>query len=198
MTDDNIRPVKILFYGIGCRILLGSFNNEEWQDMKRVAKKLNTTLALAVFDPSFYLLLDNTKIHSIVDLGNMYHIFGLLNSYKSIIEIQVYRKRRRSIKFSEIISPTTLFPLYQANRKQVTITTGQRKLVIVEKEIGLFSKFMVRVPSFSIEKLLFEVSNIELTGYQDYNVITNLFYGHDKLISTHGNSLVCEQYALTK
>jgi len=154
-------------------------------------------LTSAVFFPAFYSRLNNPAISSIADLGNSFKISGLLDSNHSIIQIQVYRKRRRNINFSEIIRPTTLFPIYNTNMRSIAVEIDNRMLFIVEKEIGLFFKFTVVAQSFILDKLLFEFTGLKTVAGENFDMLTNLYYEDRLLIPSNGNSLICGQYALT-
>ena len=198
MQEKINNPVRISFFGIGCRILVGAFNEKKWLELSRVAKKMNSELTSAIFDPSFYFYLDDPEIRSLTDFGNVHNLWGLCNSYKSVIEIQVYRKRRRKVKYNEILKPSTLFPIYNTKEHNISSELNERTLVIVEKEIGQISRFLVNPNSFSIEKLLFEISNLNIIDNQGFDLLTNLYYEDMLLSSFNGNSLICEQYALMK
>ncbi len=197
MTNNEIHPVRISLFGTGCKIWVGKFNETEWENMNSAAGKVNMPLTSAVFFSAFYSRLNNPAISSIADLGNSFKISGLLDSNHSIIQIQVYRKRRRNINFSEIIRPTTLFPIYNTNMRSIAVEIDNRMLFIVEKEIGLFFKFTVVAQSFILDKLLFEFTGLKTVAGENFDMLTNLYYEDRLLIPSNGNSLICGQYALT-
>jgi len=197
MTNNVIHPVRISLFGTGCKIWVGRFSEMEWEDMNNAAGSVNMPLTLAVFSPAFYSRLNNPAISSIADLGTHFKISGLLDSNHSIIQIQVYRRRRRNINFSEIIRPTTLFPVYNTNIRSIAVEINNRMLFIVEKEIGLFFKFAVVDQSFVLDKLLFEFTSLRTVAGEDFDMLTSLSYENRLLIPSSGNSLVCGQYALT-
>jgi hypothetical protein len=196
MTNNEIHPVRISFFGTGCRVWVGKFNETEWENMNSAAGKVKLPLTSALFSPAFYSRLNNPAISSIADLGNSLKISGLLDSNHSIIQIQVYRKRRRNINFSEIVRPTTLFPIYNMNMRSMAVEIDNRMLFIVEKEIGLFFKFAVVAQSFILDKLLFEFTGLKTVGGENFDMLTNLYYDGRLLIPASGNSLICGQYAL--
>ncbi len=197
MTNNEIHPVRISFFGTGCRVWVGKFNETEWENMNSAAGKVKLPLTSALFSPAFYSRLNNPAISSIADLGNSLKISGLLDSNHSIIQIQVYRKRRRNINFSEIVRPTTLFPIYNTNMRSMAVEVDNRMLFIVEKEIGLFFKFAVVAQSFILDKLLFEFTGLKTVGGEDFDMLTSLYYDGRLLIPASGNSLICGQYALS-
>ena len=158
---------------------------------------MKMALTSAVCSPDFYSQLNNPGIRTVADLGNHLKISGLLDTAHSIIQLQVYRKRRRNINLSEIIRPTTLFPIYNTETRNIAVAIVSRMLFIVEKEIGLFFKFAVVDQPFILDKLLFEFSEIKTVGGEDFNMLTSLYYEGGPLIQANGDGLVCGQYALT-
>ena len=197
MTNNVIHPVRISLFGTGCKIWVGRFNEPEWENMNNAAGEVNMPLTSAVFSPDFYSRLNNHAIRSVADLGTHFKVSGLLDSNHSIIQIQVYRMRRRNINFSEIIRPTTLFPIYNTNMRNFAVEINNRTLFIVEKEIGLFFKFAVVDQSFILDKLLFEFTSLKIAAGENFDMLTSLSYDDRLLIPSNGNSLVCGQYALT-
>ena len=197
MAGNVAHPVRISLFGIGCKVWVGKFSAEEWEHLNQVAKKINMVLTSAVFTSAFYTQLDNPAIRCLADMGNFRHFSGLLNSNHSLIQIQVYRKRRRNITFSEITRPTTLFPIYNTSLQNEDIEIDKRTLFIVEKEIGLFQKYYVDVRLFTLEKLQFEFLQVKAEPDQSFKMLTNLYLKEKQLIPKEGNGLVCTQYALT-
>ena len=196
MTNKGVRPVRISFYGTGCKIWIGKFNQSKWKDLNNAAEKVNMPLTAAVFSPTFYSQLNNSAISTIADLGTHFKVSGLMDSNHSIVQIQVYRKRRRNINFSEILRSTTLFPIYTMSTSRITVDINSRMLFIVEKEIGLFYKFVVADQFFILDKLAFEFTSLKTVPGEDFNLLSNLSYEDNRLIPSNGNSLVCGQYAL--
>lgn len=191
-----IRPVRISFFGIGRRIMLGTFDEFEWTKLNLAAKQLKMKLTSAIFDPSFYELVNNNNFKSVYDLGNIIDLYGLINNYKSSIQVQVYRKRRRNIQFNEIINSPTLFPLYNVKTIYKNIKFKKRTILVIEEDIGQLSKYIVNSP-FSLEKLVFEITNLSVEDINsDMQMITALNYDTFMLDPLTGNSLVTKQYAL--
>ncbi len=197
MTNNVIHPVRISLFGTGCKIWVGKFNETEWEKMNSAASKVNMPLTSAVFSPAFYSQLNAPGISTVADMGNSFKTSGLLDSSHSIIQIQVYQKRRRNISFNEIIRPVTLFPVYNTDMHNIAVEIDSRMLFIVEKEIGLFFKFAVDTQSFILDKLLFEFTGLKTVVDENFNMLTNLYYENRLLMPANGNSLICGQYALT-
>ena len=165
--------------------------------MNKAARKINMPLTSAVFSPDFYSQLNDPGIRTVADWGNHLKISGLLDTAHSIIQIQVYRKRRRNINLSEIIRPTTLFPVYNTNMRSIAVEIDYRMLFIVEKEIGLFLKFAVVDQPFILDKLLFNFTSLKTVDGEDFNILSSLSYENRRLVPINGSGLVCGQYALT-
>ncbi|UBM61088.1 hypothetical protein LA303_06560 [Candidatus Sulfidibacterium hydrothermale] len=197
MLNQEIHPVRIKLIGTGCRIWAGKFDEAGWNDLHIAAEKIKMPLTSAVFFPAFYSRLENPALNSLADLGNYFKTAGLLLTNHSIIEIQVYRKRRRTIFLSEIVKPVTLFPVYNTVWRTVSLEPDRRMLFVVEKETGIFLKYRVFSPTFVLDNLFFELTDVKTKFGENFFMLNNLYYANQPLIPLSGNGLVCGQYALT-
>jgi hypothetical protein len=197
--DSTIQPVRISFYGLGCKILVGRFNEAVWERLTAEASKLNMPLKSALFDPSFYNHLVDMRIRSLSDLGNLFKLSGLINSNHSVVEVRLFGKRKRSIRFDEIIDSKSLFPLFNTEVKNFNIDEKPRTLVVVEKEIGLINHFKLITDSFSLEKLSFDINGLTVSHSKlNFEILSGIQYDGVKLKAFGNDALVCGQYAVDK
>lgn len=197
--DSTIQPVRISFYGLGCRIFLGRFNTAVWERLNAEAIKFNMPLKSAVFDPSFYDNLADIRIRSLSDLGNLFKLSGLINSNHSVVEVRLFGKRKRSIRFDEIIDSKSLFPLYSSSFYNYNIDEKPRTLVVVEKEIGVINHFKLITDSFSLERLSFDINELTVSQSKlNFEILSGIHYDGVKLKPFGNDALVCGQFAIDK
>jgi hypothetical protein len=196
-SDSKIQPVRISFYGLGCKILVGRFSEIVWERLNAEAIKLNMPLKSAIFDPSFYNHLVDLRIRSLTDLGNLFKLSGLINSNHSIVEVRLFRKRKRSIRYDEIIDSNSLFPLFNTDVKNFNIDEMPRTLVVVEKEIGAINHFKLNTDAFSLEKLRFGINGLTVSNSRlNFEMLSGIHYDGVKLKPFGNDALVCGQYAI--
>jgi len=192
--NENI--VKLSLVGFGCRILRGVFDNLEWSELNSVARKLNSKLELAIFDPSFYTILQKKGIKSYYDLSNSFKIYGLSNSYQSLIQIQVYRRRRRTFSFNDLHNSQTLFPTFNSNNDEISFPQSNRSIIIVKKDIGAVSHYKFEAPGFTLDKLLLETATINIGKDFNYEILYQIRYDDKILMPKSGKPLIREQFSL--
>lgn len=197
LVNKDKLPLRISFFGQGCIVHVGKFDEITWNRLNAEAAKLNMPLTDAIYDPSFYKNLKDIQISTLYDLGNYINIHGFINSNHSVIEFQQYRKRKRVINYNEIISSETLFPLFNIDLKQYPIDQKPRTLIAIEQEIGLIYKFKLNVLKFSFEKVRFKVSKLKNFNPElEIEMISEIYYNNVKLESFESNSLINRQYAV--
>ncbi len=192
-----INPLKISLVGIGCLIIKGVFSDEDWDKLLFASKQIKASLNNAVFDPSFYGTLNIQGIHSHYDLGNVFETYGLLNHYQSMIQVQAYRKRRRTIKFDDLMAQNTLFPLYMHDIKNITLTNKKNSITIIEKDIGIVCHYRIQRAGFEFNELNFHFKRIIMGNSISYEILESLAYKNKFLPKQKGESLIIAQSAIT-
>ena len=97
-----METIKITFFGIGCCIIKGQFDELIWQRFRESAKTIKYPLEDAFFEKSFFKTIKINEYKKWYDLGNAFRVSGLLNSYQSFIEIKINNKRKAKISFQEL------------------------------------------------------------------------------------------------
>lgn len=193
-----MNPIKISLIGIGCLIIKGVFSDDEWDKLHFASKQMKTSLSEAVFDPSFYTILNLKGVKCYYDLGNAFKMYGLLNHYKSIIQLQAYRKRRRTIPFSELIAQNALFPLYQTSIEHVILENQKNSITMIEKDIGTTCHYKIEADGFDLSELVFQINKTTIGEKLSIEVLDKLSYKNNILTALQGTSLIQSQYAIIK
>ncbi len=192
---SEMNPIKISLIGIGCLITKGVFNDEDWEKLHFTAKKMKSSLSEAVFDPSFYASLNLKGIKCHYDLGNVYSIYGLLNHYQSVIQFQVYNKKRKTIRFADFFSQSTLFPLFQSSIEEVFLENQKNSILIIEKDIGTTCHYKIEEDRFDVNDLIFQIKRISIGEGLSYEVLGSMLYRDSMLARLKGKSLIQYQFA---
>ena len=187
--------IKINLYGIGCTIVQGAFDETEWANFTAIAQQLKSPLNEIIFENSFYTSIPKYKSwHS---LGNKHKYIGLLTHHHSTIEIRANGRQKRRIAFADLIGENLLFPLYQTTFSKVIFENDiQRSIVIIEKEIGAFASYELKLDNFSLDKLHFEIKQITINNEMDFTMLSKVEYDGKKLTSKKSDTVVKECFAL--
>lgn len=103
----------------------------------------------------------------------------------SRLEIKSKNKVRSKIFFKEIISQELLFPLYNY-RVEKLIPFQEKGIIIFENDIGHFGKCKLDQENFEIDRLSFNLINIEiLSGH----MVLKIYYNNEELIFKKRDSL---------
>jgi hypothetical protein len=189
--------IKITFFGIGCRIVKGQFDELTWSKFEVRAKTIESPIEEAFFDKSFFHAIKITEYNSWFDLGNRFQISGLLESYQSIIELRINNKQKLRILFTELLGKSFLFPLYQTSISTIDVSACQQgNLTIVEKEIGTISTYKFEADNFSFDKLNFTLNSVIIQKNLKYQIVSKIEYDGKELFSKKSDTLVKEQFAM--
>lgn len=189
--------IKITFFGIGCRIVKGQFDELTWSKFKVGAKTIESPIEEAFFDKSFFDAIKIAEYNSWFDLGNLFQISGLLESYQSIIELRINNKQKGKIRFSELLGGSFLFPLYQTSISTIDSSEQQEgSLTIVEKEIGTIGTYKFEADNFSFDKLRFTLNSVIIQRNLKFLIVSKIEYDGKELLSKKSDALVKEQFAL--
>lgn len=189
--------IKIIFIGIGCRIAKGQFNETLWKKFGEVANIVECPLNEAFFDSSFFDVLNIKEYKLGYDLGNLLQISGLIDSYQSIIEIRVNNRKKRKIHFKELFNEDVLFPLCQTIFSKADYSAFKENcLTLVEKEIGTIAVYEFESHKFSLDKLLFSLTALNVQNEMKFMVLSKLEYEGTELLIIKSDTLVKERYAI--
>ena len=192
-----MQKVKINLFGIGCHIVKGQFDEMEWEKFDVAAKKLGSPLKEAFFDTSFFENETISEYNSWHNLGNIFKTSGLLNDYKSHIEIRINGRQKRKILFQELSNEDFLFPLYQTTFTEISNEkSSQKSCILVEKEIGTIASYQFETDIFLLDNLIFTLQNVALTKDLQFQILSQIEYKGKKLVSKKSDSLVNERFAL--
>lgn len=194
---NQLDKITINFFGIGCSIINGQFDNKTWEKFRNSALLVHSRLNEAFFDKSFFKNLEIGGYNSLLDLGNNFQIFGLLDSYQSIIEIKINGRKKKKILMAELLDEYYLFPLYQKVNHSIDCSENEHgSLTIVEKEIGTIAKYKFDTVNFLLEKLQFTLNTINVRSDLKFIVLSKIEYAGKELISLKSDTLIKERFVL--
>lgn len=149
------------------KIILTEEQENHW---KKIASKLNKSVAEALTDPFFYYYLNDKKIKSFDDL-NCIQIDGLINNPKNQIEIWYQGKKVQKIKINDLNNDFLLFPLYNTSIKKIDVFRSSG-IYIEQKEIGLIGSYEIK------NTIDFKIENIEfkLIKYGEKLLVSEILY----------------------
>ena len=190
--------VRIVFFGIGCSIIKGAFDEQEWNLLNQSSWSLKSNLDTAVFHPSFFETLKSGRFKSRRDLGTMFQISGLLLDDQSEIEIRIGNRKKKKIPFRELMNVNLLFPLYQTDMQKINVasTTEMKKLEIIEKEIGTVASFKFPCSNFSMDKLVFTIADVSISSGENFTLLSQLSYDGKTLPGNRPDTVVRGQFAV--
>ncbi|KFC61135.1 hypothetical protein [Flavobacterium gilvum] len=116
---------------------------------------MKVPLAEALLDPFFYY---NLKINSIPSVEHLpgSKITGLLNSPKNQIEILIDGKKIKKLYIKDLQQELLLFPLYNIHKTEI-IKDCSPGIYVEQKAIGFISSYEIKLDSFDIEHLQFNL-----------------------------------------
>ena len=189
--------IKITFFGIGCCIIKGHFDELTWQKFKESAKTIKYPLEDAFFEKAFFKEIKIKEFKKWNDLGNVFRFSGLLNSYQSVIEIKINNKRKAKISFQELFNERFLFPLYNTTLNKIdSLKNAPLCLTIVEKEIGTIATYKFETENFSFDKIHFTLNSLSIRNDLQFLILSKIEYDGKELCSVKSDTLVRERFAL--
>ena len=172
---NKLDVVKITFTGIGTSIFKYNICNETLLKFERTAKLFYLPLEVAIFDGDFFKYLNDKSITCLDDLKDI-GISGMLILSNMQIDIWCNSWRYYKIKNLSLENSNCLFPVYNINAQQYCFLKNQDKLIsISETYIGLIMSFRIITNKFDMNKLTFNISDVELVEIA-YSILTSMSY----------------------
>ncbi|QXP70736.1 hypothetical protein H0I29_01175 [Polaribacter sp. R2A056_3_33] len=149
--------ITIKCYGQGCWIHLLESNENAIKSYQIIASKIKLPIEEALLDISFYQYFKN-NIQEIDDL--IIDTFGgLLHLQNATIEIWFGRKKLAKIPFEDLVTTTTLFPLYKINKIDFKKQQFEKGIYLKETVIGCVGVYKIGFDNFDINLLSFQLLN---------------------------------------
>ena len=190
--------VRINLFGTGCAIIRGVLDDKLWLRVQEASARLGASVTLAPFDAEFISVLNDSKIKTLSDFGNVYNVHGLLDNEKSRIEIRINTKKKRNIPFYEFGRSTEeLFQKFSVKRRKHTnVEDPSRTLILVQTGIGLIASYEFQPQRFNLDNLEFNIDDIAVSDEINYSVLSKLIYENKELKNTNDDFLVSGMMAV--
>jgi len=187
--------IKVKLYGESFRIHSLKIEEDCLEQFQRTADLLKEPLGEAVLNISFFKKLNINKYQSIQDIIS-YSFGGLINNFKSKIEIWQGRKCVEKLNMDSLVNSNTLFPLYVINKTTTTFNTADRN-VLIEKEVGLIGQYEVNRNDFKIDLLKFDVSEVSYLN-EVYQLLVAINYNSEEISPKKQDTLITHRYCQLK
>ena len=196
--NNHSDKIRINFFGIGCNIIKGEFDDATWKRFFECSKQIRTEFNHAVFDPTFVEVLQSPLYKSLHDFGNVFRLSGLLYDKQSHIEIRINDRQKRKIYFQELFGEDTLFPVYQTSVQEIDHVTlvSHGSMIGVEKEIGTIASYKFQCIDFSLDKLFFVLNKVTLLDNIPLIILSKIAYNGKGLLKIYSDTLVKESFVL--
>lgn len=159
-TEDRI---LINIIGTGYDLRLGQLNDDNYKILNKIDKQKNDSINELLFNKEFYTKSQISYTYkSWTDFNDIGIYRGVNLSEMGQIEIWINRKRKKRLLVSEIIEPTSLFPLFKTKKENLLLKSHQ--IIIGVEEKGHLNKFVINTPKFLIEELEFHFVEIKLNS----------------------------------
>ncbi|ARV06084.1 hypothetical protein BTO04_04925 [Polaribacter sp. SA4-10] len=153
--------ITVKLFGEGCYIHLLDSSDKTVNTYQKIANKMRVPLNEALLDIGFFLKM-NSDIQSIHQLI-IDSFGGLLPVYPAYIEISFNQKKVAKINLQELISITTLFPLYKVAIINFKNHQFDKGIYLKETVIGCIGVYRLPVNIFSIDLFSFTILHSSFT-----------------------------------
>lgn len=147
--------ITIKLFGEGCHIHLLESRPKSLKIYEAIAEKMKLPINEALLDLHFFQIL-NANIHSIDELI-IDSFGGLLPIFPASIEIWFQRKKAAKIPLKELITSSTLFPLYNVHKKKFQKHQFEKGIYLKETVVGCIGVYKLDFKSFDINLLSFAI-----------------------------------------
>lgn len=189
----EIKTIKLRLYGESFKINKLSLNGVDKTRVDEVCRRLKEPLECALLNVSFYSRLQ-LKSHQTIEDFIAHSFGGLINSPKNKIEIWSGRKCLQKCNIETLFSKHTLFPVFNIQHSQVTVTPNN-ELLFLEKEVGFIGEYLIECPQFNIDLLQFNISDL-VYDTVSYQVLSGIQYNSVDLSPHKSDTLVTYRYCV--
>jgi hypothetical protein len=190
------KSLSIKFYGESLKIHRINLSEERLQLYNAVAKKLKQPLAEAILDIDFFRVLNVKGVETLKDITD-YTFYGLINNYKSQVEVGYGRKKIAKIKVDELFRSSRLFPMFHTQISIVKTDKLKTGIYIVEHEVGLIGLYKSKLTSLNVDLLKFHLTKIKLFN-AEYELLNIAVYNNQKIPCVKSDALLTTQYSFVQ
>lgn len=186
-------PVKVRIYGESFKIHATKINDKNLKDFIRASQQLKEPLEEALLNVSFFKVLNLIKYQSLEDVIDFAY-GGLINNHKNSIEIWSGRRCLQKFSLNDLLSPNTLFPIFNTKRRTLTVRLDNQ-LFLIEKEMGLIGEYVVDCKIFDINLLKFHIDDMQYLN-EALQVLTSISYDSTILNSQKSDTLIIHRHCV--
>lgn len=106
---------------------------------------------------------------------------GFVIEERNLIEFRIKGRRKRRIFVAELLpSPLLLFPIYNVEINPLNLK--KYKSFLVEKEVGLIGKYILKEEKLNLDKVTFEIEEFRIVN-ENYSLVKSIRYNNKELVS---------------
>lgn len=119
---------------------------------------------------------------------------GLIIEDRNLIEFRMKGRRRRRIFATELLpSPLLLFPIYNVSTKSMNFEN--HKSLIVETEVGLIRKYILKEEKLNLDQITFEITEFSVRN-EVYSLVSSIRYNNKKLVSITSDTVLTGRFEI--
>ena len=113
---------------------------------------------------------------------------GLVIEERNFIEFRMKGRRKRRIFVTELLpSPLLLFPIYNVEINPLNLE--KYKSFLVEKEVGLIGKYILKEEKLNLDKITFEIEEFRIVN-ENYSLVKSIRYNGKVLVSVTSDTVL--------
>ena len=150
--------IIINLFGESLRYWVCNIPNEQFYEFEKIKKRHNLEWEMMLFDFDF---LSHFGYSHWSELSKESERNVFLLNYSNRLEIKKQNKILLKIPSIDLLNQTNLFKLYNTNTSELDFPNipGFKTLLLLQHEIGHFSKHQINTNTFDINLLQFEIVN---------------------------------------
>lgn len=119
---------------------------------------------------------------------------GLVIEERNLIEFRMKGRRKRRFFVTELLpSPLLLFPIYNVEINPLNLE--KYKSILVEKEVGLIGKYILKEEKLNLDKITFEIDEFWILN-ENYSLVKSIRYNNKELVSITSDTALTGSFVI--
>lgn len=192
--------VSITLFGTGCTIVCGTIHNDYWKKIQQELVNNKVTIEQFMSSQNDLRYMDLQGLKTWKDISNEFSLTGMTDAPNSSVQLKIGDSKKTNIPLREISRQEVLFPVYTAVRESKTLVSESiyhaKRLILTETEVGKIGTIKFKASDFSIDKLVFHITDVKVNESVSYTVLGKITYAGKTLCSVNPDTLIMGFYCL--